>query len=97
MRGWVMGLLLWWALGSLPAVAAPQFCRVVEGHSVCVLSLQRSAKNYWEYRAVVRVDDVVRPLEVYDCRDRLRYTAKGKTVPFVKEIAGAIVCRLYRP
>lgn len=81
------------------------FCRVVEGHSVCVLSLQRSAKNFWEYRAAVSVDGVVRPVEVYDCRDRsasqnenrLQHKTDGKTVSFAKDIAGAIVCRLYKP
>lgn len=89
----VLGLCL---ASSAGAIAAPVFCQVVEGHSVCVLSLQRSAKNFWEYRAAVSVDGVARPVEVYDCRDRLRHKADGTTVPFSKEIAGAIVCRLYR-
>ncbi len=89
----VLGLYLGRGAG---ATAAPAFCRVVEGYSVCVLSLQRSAKNFWEYRAAVSVDGVVRPVEVYDCRDRLRHRADGTTVPFSKDIAGGVVCRLYR-
>ncbi|MFQ3616586.1 MAG: hypothetical protein SNJ57_20325 [Cyanobacteriota bacterium] len=100
---WLLMLGLCFGNGA-GAIAAPVFCRVVDGHSVCVLSLQRSAKNFWEYRAAVSVDGAVRPVEVYDCRDRsasqnenrLRHRADGKTVPFSKDIAGAIVCRIYR-
>jgi hypothetical protein len=110
MLAWVLvlGLCLGRRAG---AAAAPVFCRVVEGHSVCVMSLQRSAKNFWEYRAAVSVDGVVRPVEVYDCRDRstsqnenrLQPRADGKTVSFAKDVSftkdilGAIVCRLYKP
>lgn len=99
--GWMLASGFGLCLGALaPALqsslAAPVFCRVVDGHSVCVLSLQRSAKNFWEYRAAVSVDGVVRPVEVYDCRDRLRYRADGTTVSFSRDIAGAIVCRLYK-
>ncbi|WP_316787153.1 hypothetical protein [Thermoleptolyngbya oregonensis] len=100
--GWMLALGLGLGFGALaPALqssslAAPVFCRVVDGHSVCVLSLQRSAKNFWEYRAAVSVDGVVRPVEVYDCRDRLRHKADGTTVSFSRDLAGAIVCRLYK-
>ncbi len=52
---------------ALPAEAS--FCRNSNNHLICILSIKRSAKNYWEYRAAVSVDGVKRPLEVYNCRD----------------------------
>ena len=31
-------------------------CRNYNGHQVCILSIKRSAKNHWEYRASVSAD-----------------------------------------
>ncbi|MGG6297397.1 hypothetical protein ACQ4M4_23635 [Leptolyngbya sp. AN02str] len=84
------------ALFLLPTPAQAANCRTVQGHSVCLVEIRRSAKNYWEYRAIVSVDGRDRPMEVYDCRDRLRFTRDGRTVPFSKDIAGELVCRLYK-
>lgn len=62
----VLLLVLWvWAF---PAQALP--CRHYRGHEVCILSIKRSAKNYWEYRASVRLDGVTKPIRIYDCRSR---------------------------
>ncbi|MEH2027585.1 MAG: hypothetical protein V7K62_29185 [Nostoc sp.] len=41
-------------------------------HQICILSISRSAKNYWEYRATVSVDGVKRPTEVYNCREGVK-------------------------
>ncbi len=66
---------LYLALASLPASALAGevlLCRSVEGHQVCVLSIKRSAKNFWEYRVQLRVDGQPQPQERYDCRRTLR-------------------------
>jgi len=98
-RGWVivLGVLLWLWLGLIGtphALANP--CYTVSGHQVCILEIRRSAKNYWEYRAAVSVDGEGRSLDLYNCRDRTHTTHDGRLIPFSQDLAGAIVCRLYR-
>ncbi len=71
-KGATSVLLILCLLFSL-AIASPanaSFCRQVGDRNLCILSIKRSAKNYWEYRAAVSVNGVERPIEVYNCRDR---------------------------
>lgn len=82
----LMGLTSW------PAVAAT--CHSTAAHQICIQSVQRSAKNYWEYRVKVTVDGVAYPIEVYNCRDRTRITADGTIAPFELNGAGVLICRL---
>lgn len=76
-----------------PAVAKP-FCRTVGDREICILSIKRSAKNYWEYRAAVSIDGVARPLETYSCRDRLRVRQDGKVARFEPNGVGELICNL---
>lgn len=69
-----------------PAQAA--FCRNYRDNTICILSIKRSAKNYWEYRASVKVNGETRPVEIYNCRDRTRIKADGKIVAFEHNGAG---------
>ena len=73
-----------------PAYAA--FCRTYHDNTICILSIKRSAKNYWEYRASVKVNGETRPVEIYNCRDRTRIKADGKIVPFESNGAGDLIC-----
>ena len=73
-----------------PAQAA--FCRTYKNNRICILSIKRSAKNYWEYRASVKVNRETRPVEIYNCRDRTRVKADGKIVIFEPNGAGNIIC-----
>jgi hypothetical protein len=57
-------------LPSASALSSEHLCRQYKHHEICVLSIKRSAKNYWEYLASVQVDGVKRPIERYDCRNR---------------------------
>ncbi|HAA28294.1 MAG TPA: hypothetical protein DCE56_12185 [Cyanobacteria bacterium UBA8553] len=79
---------------ALPAEAS--FCRNSNEHLVCILSIKRSAKNYWEYRAAVSVDRVERPIEVYNCRARTRLRKDGAIVPFESNGAGELICRFFQ-
>jgi biopolymer transport protein ExbD len=79
---------------ALPAEAS--FCRNYNDHSICILSIKRSAKNYWEYRAAVSVDGVERPIEVYNCRDRLRVRQDGTVVPFEPNDPGELICSFFQ-
>jgi hypothetical protein len=77
-----------------PAEAA--FCRTVGDRTICIVEIKRSAKNYWEYRAVVSINGVVKPLEVYNCRDRIRVQPDGTVIPFASDGAGDVVCSLFK-
>ncbi|MFB2978793.1 hypothetical protein [Microseira sp. BLCC-F43] len=75
---------LWFVLAH-PAQAS--FCRTSDRRVICIKSIKRSAKNYWEYRAVVSIDGVARPLEVYNCRYPPNSGQKWKTTSFIAEVA----------
>ncbi len=79
---------------ALPAQAS--FCRQSNDHLICILSIKRSAKNYWEYRAAVSIDGVKRPIEVYNCRDRFRIRNDGTVVPFEVNDPGELICNVIK-
>lgn len=80
--------------GMSTAQATP-LCRQLGEHQVCLLDIKRSAKNYWEYRAVVKIDGKRQPMAVYSCRDRLRTVKKtGQVIPFAPQGAGQLICQL---
>jgi len=92
--GCLLILMAGLGLGAGPAQAAN--CRTVNGHEVCIQRMKRSAKNYWQYRARLKVDGVQRPMELYDCRDRLRLPKDGTIVPYWQDEAVDVVCKLFR-
>jgi hypothetical protein len=79
---------------ALPAVAA--VCRNYNGQRICIVSINRSAKNYWEYRANVSVDGVKRPQEVYNCHQKVRAQQDGTVVPFKPNDPGELICSFFR-
>ncbi|MDP8964108.1 MAG: hypothetical protein M3O33_09030 [Cyanobacteriota bacterium] len=79
---------------ALPAEAS--FCRNSNDHSICVLSIKRSAKNYWEYRAAISIDGVKRPIEIYNCRARVRICQDGTVVPFKSKGSGELICSFFQ-
>ncbi len=88
-------LITFYLTAALPANAA-EFCRNIEGHKICIVEIKRSAKNYWEYRAKVSIDDVVKPQEIYNCRRRVRVKKDGSTVRFSSEGAGDFICSYFK-
>ncbi|MBD2451754.1 hypothetical protein H6G76_32470 [Nostoc sp. FACHB-152] len=78
-----------------PAYAS-SICRNYDGHQVCILSINRSAKNYWEYRAIISVDGVKRPLEVYDCRQKIRIQQDGTVLPLKNKDPGQLICTFFK-
>lgn len=87
----VLILLLSFTIAQ-PTQAA--FCRTDKDNTICILSIKRSAKNYWEYRASVKVNGVTRPIEIYNCGDRTRIKADGKIVAFEPNSAGDLICNV---
>ncbi|EAZ89236.1 hypothetical protein [Crocosphaera chwakensis] len=74
--------------------AKAEFCRQIKGHQVCIVKIKRSAKNYWEYRAAVKIDQEIRSIEIYDCRQRHRVTQEGDIIPFKSNGVGKLICRV---
>jgi hypothetical protein len=77
-----------------PALAS--ICRNINGHQICILDIKRSAKNYWEYRASVSIDDEKKPIEIYNCRDRILIQADGSIVPLASNNPGELICTLLK-
>ncbi|MEH1818266.1 MAG: hypothetical protein V7L31_04075 [Nostoc sp.] len=64
-------------------------------HQICILSISRSAKNYWEYKAAISVDGVKRPTEVYNCRERFKVQQGGTVLPFEQKGPGEMICSFF--
>ncbi|MEA5512112.1 hypothetical protein VB715_20260 [Crocosphaera sp. UHCC 0190] len=79
---------------TLPVNAA--LCHQTDHHTICILKIKRSAKNYWEYRAAVTIDQEVRPMEIYNCREQHRITKEGNMIPFESDGAGTYICRVLK-
>ncbi len=79
---------------AFPAEAS--FCRNSNDHLICIQSIKRSAKKYWEYKAVVTVDGVKRPIELYNCRDRVRVRPDKTFVWFDRNGAGDLICKFFQ-
>jgi hypothetical protein len=90
----VIGVLLIWLGLTQPTLGAT--CRQTASHQICLLKIERSAKHYWEYWAVVSVDGVVLPKTVYNCRDQTSTAPRQGPARFVADGPGPLVCKLYR-
>ena len=93
MKCLVLLLFLVLTLIAIPPAEAA-LCRQLDDRQICILSIKRSAKNYWEYRATVSIDGIARPIEVYNCRDRLRVRQDGSIVRFEPGGAGELICSI---
>ncbi|HHP7232667.1 MAG TPA: hypothetical protein ACFCUY_17650 [Xenococcaceae cyanobacterium] len=70
-------------------------CRNLDGHQICIVQIKRSAKNYWEYRAIVSIDGKKRPREIYNCRDKYTIEYDKAVIPFKKNSPGELICSLF--
>lgn len=96
--GGLLGLALLLNLTPIPlqhlAAQAAPLCRTVAEHQVCILKITRSAKYYWEYRAVVQIDDQRRPMARYNCRTRNYVRRDGKHIP--DDPAVQVICAFFK-
>ncbi len=96
-RTWAVLGLIFAIVWLSPTVAQASICRSVDNQEICIVSIKRSAKNYWEYRASVRVDGVTKPVQIYDCRNQIT-VAKNKVLePFEQDGSAAVVCSFFKP
>jgi hypothetical protein len=71
-------------------------CRHYDGHEICILDIERSAKKYWEYRASISVDGVKTPVEIYNCRAKFKVNQDGTLVQFKENSPGEIICSFFK-
>ncbi|BAZ42400.1 hypothetical protein NIES4101_83690 [Calothrix sp. NIES-4101] len=71
-------------------------CRDYNNHKIYILSIKRSAKNYWEYRASVIIDGVRSPVEMYDCRQRVRIGSDRNLIAFGEDDGGELICSFFK-
>ncbi len=88
-------LLLLISVFSVALPAEASVCRNYQGREICIVDIKRSAKNYWEYRVILSVDEVKQPLEIYNCRDRTLVKQDGTFLAFGQNNPGEIVCRFF--
>ncbi|NJR40907.1 MAG: hypothetical protein HC781_21310 [Leptolyngbyaceae cyanobacterium CSU_1_4] len=79
---------------SLPIAAS---CRTLNQQAICIVDIQRSAKNYWQYRVSISIDGIKTPAAFYNCRDRYILQKDGTQVKFEPDGIGDFICRLYKP
>jgi hypothetical protein len=92
---YLTGLLILSLLVVPPAQAS--FCKSIASQKVCILSIDRSAKNYWEYRVQLTVDRIPQSSAVYDCRQQLWLPPHGQWTKFTDDSINAVACSLFRP
>ena len=79
---------------SSPALA--RVCRNYDGQEICILSIKRSAKKYWEYRVSVSVDGVKTPVEIYNCRGKFKINQNSNVEQFKKNRSGEMICGFFK-
>lgn len=79
---------------ALPAQAS--VCRNYDSHRICIISIKRSAKNYWEYRAAISFDGIKTPIEVYNCRSQVKIQQDKTVLPFKHNDAGEMICSFFQ-
>jgi hypothetical protein len=95
MKMMIFGLILiHFLFVSLPAEAS--ICRNYQGHEICIITIKRSAKNYWEYRASVSVDGIKRPIKVYNCFEQIKVEKDGTVEPFEENDPGKLICSYFQ-
>ncbi|MCT7951246.1 hypothetical protein NG798_15710 [Ancylothrix sp. C2] len=77
---------------TLPAQA--NFCRQIKDQKICILTIKRSAKNHWEYRASVSINGKETPVEVYNCRKEIKIKQDNTIEFFEPNGAGELICTI---
>jgi hypothetical protein len=90
----LLRLLILFFLGDRPAQAT-SFCRKLSSDTICIMSIKRSAKYYWQYQALVSINGTERPMETYNCRDRFLIQSNGQIKYFKSHSVGELICSFF--
>ncbi|MBE9056467.1 MULTISPECIES: hypothetical protein [Sphaerospermopsis] len=80
---------------SFTSPALATVCRNYQGQEICILSIKRSAKKYWEYRASVSINGKKTPMEVYNCRGKFKVNKDGNVTQFKGNSPGEMICSFF--
>ncbi|NET01269.1 MAG: hypothetical protein F6K61_11995 [Sphaerospermopsis sp. SIO1G1] len=75
--------------------ASAMVCRKYKDQEICILSIKRSAKKYWEYRASVSINGVKTPVEIYNCRGKFKVNQDRTISQFKENSAGEVICSFF--
>ena len=78
---------------TLPALAT--VCKNYQGQQICIVSIKRSAKKYWEYRVSLSIDGVKTPVEIYNCRGKFKVNKDGTISQFKDNSPGEMICSFF--
>lgn len=73
-------------------IAAASICHTEGEQQICLVSIKRSAKYFWEYRAVLNINGKKQAPEKFDCRIEFNKTDGDRRT--ARDIRRAFVCRL---
>ena len=88
----ILSIILLIFFFAIAPPAAASFCRNYNGNNICILSIKRSAKNHWEYRAKVSINGIKNPLEIYNCRTQIKIQKNGISQKFTPNGPGKLIC-----
>lgn len=74
------------------APVSASLCRNFNEKLVCVVTVKRSAKYYWEYRVSLSIEGKKTPVNVYNCRDKFKITKDKQIIPFNEDQLGDFIC-----
>ncbi|WP_353931361.1 hypothetical protein WJM97_01805 [Okeanomitos corallinicola TIOX110] len=81
---------------SFTSPASAMVCRKYQDQEICILSIKRSAKKYWEYRASVSINGVKTPVEIYNCRGKFKINKDGTVTQFTENSPGEMICSFFQ-
>ena len=87
---WIV-LVVGLTIAPSPSLAA-DICRTIDQRTVCIVTIKRSAKNFWEYNAAVSINGKRGPKEPYDCRSKIKTNPDGSITRFGKNSIGSQSC-----
>jgi hypothetical protein len=95
MRKGLLILLLLVFSFSFTSPASAMICRNYQSEEICILSIKRSAKKYWEYQASVSINGNKKPVEVYNCRGKFKVSKDGNVMQFKDNSPGEMICSFF--
>ncbi|TAE60929.1 MAG: hypothetical protein EAZ76_12265 [Nostocales cyanobacterium] len=96
MKKYLLILLLLIFSLSFTFPASAMVCRKYQNQEICILSIKRSAKKYWEYRASVSINGTKTPVEIYNCRGKFKVNKDGTVKQFEDNSPGELICGFFQ-
>ncbi len=76
--------------------AEAKTCQHWHDRQICFVQIKRSAKYYWEYRAIVTIDGIKQPLTIYNCHTQRENQEKDRSIPFSDSQIGELICSSFK-